>query len=233
MGERLLSVFSRRKKANIYCQLIRRVAVFAVFLELVNSCAYRFTNQHLRPPAGVHSVAVEAVFDTSREVLPHEMLWQSLQRAFAADGHWHLVGQSQADALIRAHIREASVAAVGSNLDNDLNSQGVVKIKDPEPFSGGPPPLPSDFRQLTQAGKFRDQGSLTTVVEIEAWNLNTRQLISRRVYPVTTGFRALHAASGITTTFNDHLRYEEASREAFKHMSDNIAKDFVNGIFVR
>ena len=86
---------------------------------------------------------------------------------------------------------------------------------------------------MTQAGKFRDQGSLSTVVELEVWNLNTKKLVARKVYPVTSPFRALHAASGITTKFNDHLRYEEATREAFKHMSESIAKDFVNGIFIR
>ncbi|MBM4252205.1 MAG: hypothetical protein FJ146_09560 [Deltaproteobacteria bacterium] len=228
-----MSVFDPCQKANKPLWQVGQILVFLLPAFVLAGCAYRFTNRHVKLPAGVHSVAVEAVFDTSQEVLPHEMLWQSLQRAFAADGHWQLVSQSQADALVRAHVRAASVTAVGTNLDNDLNSRGVVKVKDPEAFDGGPPPVPSDFNQMTQAGKFRDQGTLTTVVEVEAWNLSTRQLIARKVYPVTSGFRALHAASGVTTKFNDHLRYEEATREAFLHMSDGIAKDFVRTVFMR
>ena len=228
-----MSVFDPCQKANKPLWPTGLILFFLCLSFVLSGCAYRFTNRHVKLPAGVHSVAVEAVFDTSQEVLPHEMLWQSLQRAFAADGHWQLVSQSQADALVRAHVRAASVTAVGTNLDNDLNSRGVVKVKDPEAFDGGPPPVPSDFNQMTQAGKFRDQGTLTTVVEVEAWNLSTRQLIARKVYPVTSGFRALHAASGVTTKFNDHLRYEEATREAFLHMSDGIAKDFVRTVFLR
>ena len=228
-----MSVLDLAQKANKPLRHLCSALWVGVVSIVMSGCAYRFTNRYVKIPAGVRTVAVEAVFDTSQEVLPHEMLWQSLQRAFAADGHWQLVGQSQADALVRAHIREGNVTAVGTNLDNDLNSRGVVKIKDPKVFDGGPPPVPSDFSQMTQAGKFRDQGTMKTVVEVEAWNLSTHQLIARKVYPVTSGFRALHAASGVTTKFNDHLRYEEATREAFLHMSESIAKDFVKTVFVR
>ena len=202
---------------------------------LNNGCAYRFTNQYVSPPAGVRTIAVEAIYDTSREVLPHEMLWESLQQAFAKDGHLRLTSHSDADALVRAHVKSGSVLPAGGNIANDLNpTDSTTKVKDPTAFSTtAPPPVPSQFRRLTQAGEYRDKAAVNTVVEVEVWNLNTRALLFRKVYPTSSVFQAIHAIAAITTTANDHLRYDEAGRAAFKHMSDSVAYDVVNGLMRR
>src|SRR4051794_6895040 len=87
----------------------------AVLATLLSACAYRFTSEHTAPPAGVRTIAIEAIYDASREVIPRELLWESLQNAFAADGHIKLAPQSRADALLRAHIKEAGINSAGDN----------------------------------------------------------------------------------------------------------------------
>jgi len=191
----------------------------------LGGCAYHFTNSHVSPPTGVHSIAVEAIYDTSREVLPHELLWQSLQNAFASDGHLRLVPVSEADALVRAHIKSASVAPDGAEFENG-------PVNDPEVFKGDSPPPPSSFKKLPETGKYRDKGLISLVVEVEVWNLNTRTLLMRRSYPVAAGFQAVHAPS-ITQTANDFLRYDESEQAAFAGLSDSIARSVVRDLLVR
>ena len=54
---------------------------FASFLLLslcvisIAGCAYRFTNKHIVTPEGIKTIAVEAIYDTGREVIRHELLW--------------------------------------------------------------------------------------------------------------------------------------------------------------
>src|SRR5690606_27855960 len=93
--------------------MITQLISFAIFF-LATSCASRFTNEHVVKPEGIQTIAVEAVFDTSREVLPHEAFWGSLQTAFAANGHLQVVPQSDADALVRAHVKSAAIRHIGS-----------------------------------------------------------------------------------------------------------------------
>ena len=210
------------------------LSVVASLCLCTTACAYRFTNQHVSPPPGVRTIAVEAIYDTSREVLPHEMLWESLQSAFASDGHLRLTSQSGADALVRAQIKSASVMPAGGNIANDLNvSDQTTKIKDPKAFSlTSPPPLPNQFRRLTQAGEYQDKATISTVIDVEVWNLNTRALLFKKTYPTSATFQALHANAS-TTANNNHLRFDEAGRASFKLIADGVANDVVKGLMLR
>ena len=227
-------VASRPKKKTASRNAPRLLWMVASICLCTSACAYRFTNQHVSPPPGVRTIAVEAIYDTSREVLPHEMLWESLQTAFASDGHLRLTSQGGADALVRAHIKSASVIPAGGNIANDLNvSDQTTKIKDPKPFSlTSPPPLPNQFRRLTQAGEYQDKATISTVVEVEVWNLNTRALLFKKTYPTSGTFQALHASAS-TTANNNHLRFDEAGRASFKTISDGVASDVVHGLMLR
>lgn len=189
---------------------------------LASGCAYTFTNTHIQKPAGVQTIAVEAIYDTSREVLPHELLWEQLQNAFAADGHLKVVPQAAADALVRAHIKEASVQHVGEDVPNG-------PVKDPQIFDDTRPAGPDRFKLLTQAGKYRDKGLVKSVVEVEVWNLRTRSLLMKRTYSVADGFQSVHD----TVRANDHLRYDEAFEASFKQIAQNISRSVVRDLLVR
>ena len=193
---------------------------------------YRFTNTHVAPPPGVHTVAVEAIFDTGREVLPHELLWDSLQTAFASDGHLRLVPQARADALVRAHIRDARVMPAGDNNIIDTAKDGSRKIKDPVAFSHDLPPVPSSFRHITQTDVYSSRADIKTVVDVEVVNLNTHQVLLKRTYDLLGEFQAIHAAGGLTLVNNDHLRYLEAADARFKQMADGIANAVVQTLLV-
>ncbi len=188
-------------------------------------CAYTFTNAHLSRPAGVETVAIEAIYDTSREVLPHEMLWQSLQNAFAADGHLKIVPQAVADALVRAHVRSAGVTATGTNLPNG-------PVKDPTTYDGTIPSAPSTFKGLTQAGEYRDKGVIATVVDVEVWNLKTRVLLMKQTYPVSDGFQSIHTGTPGVNKANDHLRYQEAVDASFRTIAESISRNVVRDLLV-
>jgi hypothetical protein len=192
----------------------------------LTGCAYSFTNTHIQRPAGVQTIAVEAIYDTSREVLPHELLWDSLQNAFAADGHLKVVPQAAADALVRAHVKQATVSHVGSDYENK-------PTEDPKVFDGTRPNGPRDFKILTQAGKFRDKGHLNTVVEVEVWNLRTRSLLMRRTYNVSDGFQSLHYGNPTVGKPNDPLRFTEAQEASFKIIAQNISRSVVRDLLIR
>ena len=192
------------------------------------SCAYRFTNERLVRPEGIRTIAVEAVFDTSREVIPHEILWESLQSAFASDGHLRLVSQGQADALVRAHLKQASISATGTE---QLNGPR----KEPVPFKSDSPPPPSEYPTLTQASRYKDTAVLQTVVDVEVWNLWTRSLLFRQTYSLGENFRAVHQTKNgeFTTAANDFLRYDEAAIARFQSISRSIAQSVVRDLLVR
>lgn len=194
-----------------------------------SGCAYQFTNKHVVRPEGVKTIAVEAIYDTSREVLPHEQLWKSLQDAFASDGHLRLASQGSADALVRAHIRKAAVSPTGGK------GSARTPEKDPDPFRDDGPVDVSEFRQLTRqdANKIRDHVALNIVVDVEVWSLRTRTLLLKQTYPASDVFFANYYSLPSSSPINDHLRFEEATEARFKAMSEGIARGVVRDLLVR
>lgn len=186
-------------------------------------CAYRFSNQNLQTPEGIKSIAVEAVFDTSREVLHHEHLWTEIQKALASDGHLRLVPVAKADALVRAHIKSANFVPSGDTLFNGPED-------DPNALDRETPEAPAEFKVLTQAGKYRDKAVISTVIEVEVWNLWTRTLILKRTYGVQDSLQTIHAS--ITPKGNDFLRLEEAADAKFHQLTKNVAQQLVRDLFI-
>ena len=223
----LIGIFSHKKPEPGTLGFALRYAV-ATMVWLAAGCTYRFTNERLMRPEGIQTVAIEAVYDTSREVLPHEILWESLQAAFATDGHLRLVAQSQADALVRAHLRQASIVATGTE---QLNGPR----KEPNPYNSDSPPPPSDYPPLSQASRYKDTAHLRTVVDVEIWNLRTRALLLKQTYSLGENFRAVHQTKNgeFTTAGNDFLRYDEAATAKFQNISRSIAQSVVRDLLVR
>jgi len=200
-------------------------AILSVFFCIVLSgCAYKFSNKDLKTPEGVRTVAVEAVFDTSREVVHHEHLWSELQKAFASDGHLRVVQAGKADALVRAHLKKVVLTPSGETFINGVE-------KDPSVFNRGDPSAPREFKVLTQAGKVRNKAVMSTVVDVEVWNLWTKTLIMKRTYSLADSMQALHAPD-ITTKGNDFLRLEESSDAVFHEISKKVANQVVRDLFI-
>lgn len=223
----MVSLSKRDRKANMYYnpQLIRAILGSCVIstLILVSGCAYKFSNKNLKTPEGIRTIAVEAVFDTSREVLHHEHLWSEIQKAFASDGHLRVVPVSNADALVRAHIKSASFSPSGESIENGAQ-------RDPKTFDKEEPDAPNDFRVLTQAGKYRDKAVISTVIEIEVWNLWTKTLILKRSYGIAASMQTIHAS--ISTKGNDFLRLEESTEAKFQQIAQNAASQLVRDLFI-
>ncbi len=194
---------------------------------MLSACSYRFTNEHVVRPEGIQSIAVEAVFDTSREVLPHEEFWGALQAAFAANGHLQVLPQGDADALVRAHIRQADIRHIGSTRPNG-------PVDDPKIFDGEPA-APKSFKPLTQAGEVRDEGMVSASVQVEVWNLRTRSLVMQRTYALKSKFRTVHAlrSGGATTAANDYLRYEESADAKFAGLADDLSRRVVQDLLIK
>jgi hypothetical protein len=221
-----LSKYALKSKAisSVPGPSLRGLALAAVVSSVVSAgCAYRFSNKNLQTPEGIRTIAVEAVFDTSREVLHHEHLWSEIQKALATDGHLRLVPVSKADALVRAHIRAANFVPSGDTLKNGPED-------DPKVLDREAPEAPTDFKVLTQAGKYRDKAVISTVVEVEVWNLRTRTLIVKRTYGVQDSLQTIHAS--ITPKGNDFLRLEEATDAKFHALTRNVAQQLVRDLFI-
>ena len=197
----------------------------ALVVLLQVSCAYRFTNSHIDRPDGIRSIAVEAVFDTTGEVLPHEHLWTSLQQAFARDGNLRLVSRTEADAIVRAHIKTAEVRPTGDTIPNP-------PLEDPKTEGRNLPPKPQTFKKLTQAGEIRDSVAFDAKVDIEVWGIKSRRFLMRRSYALKGDFRAVQAPQ-VTLKVNDHLRYDEAFEAQFKAASRQVAEEVVRDLLVR
>ena len=229
----MVSLSNRCKKAKLIFCLLRPVeysraytAILSVFFCLaLPGCIYKFSNKDLKTPEGVRTVAVEAVFDTSREVVHHEHLWSELQKAFASDGHLKVVQIGKADALVRAHLKKVIVTPDGETFINGVE-------KDPGVFKRGEPVPPADFKVLTQAGKVRNKASISTVVDVEVWNLWTKTLIMKRSYSYADSLQAIHATNNITTKGNDFLRLEESLDAKFHEISKKVANQVVRDLLI-
>ena len=204
-----------------------RIACFSA-IALTMSCAYRFSNAHVERPEGIRTIAIEAIYDTSREVLPHELFWEALQASFVADGKLRLASQYRADAYLRAHVRDATLTPACSIVKNpperDPKTEGRVKL-----------PRPPEFKPLAQAGELKTFGSVTVAVDIEVWSLRTQSLLMRRTYDLGQQFRAVHGfgKDAVTPRSNDYLRYEEAFEAKVKLMAEDLANRVVRDLLVR
>jgi hypothetical protein len=169
----------------------------------------------------VQNIAIEAVYDSSQRALPHEMVWEGLQRAFAANGRLRLTSVTNADVYLQTQILSAGAA----QLDPLPQSS-----KDKEPkFDASTPAPPGQYQKLTQARVLADKESQTIKVEVKIWHLRTKQLIFSNTYALSGVYRIL---DNTTTNENKFLRANEAFRNQFGLIAQNlgnlVVRDFLS-----
>jgi hypothetical protein len=195
------------------------VIVLTVFAWLTNACAYRFSNASLTPPAGIRSVYIEAVYDTGKEVIPHELLWQAVQREFASNGSVLITSRQDADAIISLEITSSSVTPAGTPNTVDRST------KDPKPAERfGLDPFA--YKNLRVAGNYTTYENLSFTVLAKAWDLKNRTEIFAKSYNMGGQFRSVTETKLVqkSTAF---LHYGESLEARFDIVSRSIARRIV------
>jgi len=202
-----------------------KISVILSMCLISGGCAYRFTNLHVEQPRNIKSIAIEAIYDTSREVLPHDIIWGELQQAFARDGHLKVAPRNYADALLRVHITKAAVGPSG-----DIYTTKPTE-DDPKVFDRDDPPSFNRFRRLPYAGEARQKMTLAIVMQVEIWHLESRELLLDRVYNLGESFRVVRP-SGLpeATAF---LRTEESMQADIALMARQTAEAVVQDLLIR
>jgi hypothetical protein len=200
-------------------RVLARLVLPLVFASLLASCVYRFSNTALRTPPGIRTIAVEAVYDTSREVVPHELLWSAVQREIARSGRLLLSPQSEADALLTLWLTSAKVAPSGTPSREPLAKDPVVT----DEFKG----RPEDFRNLRRAGSWTTDESVSLVVEVEVHDLKSRKILFKQSYSLGGTFKSLRPVT-VTPTDSAYLHYEEALYARVRDLSEQLAQRVVS-----
>jgi len=201
------------------------VAIFCAYL--LNACAYRLTNLHTSRPNNIRSIFIEGVYDTSGEAVPHERLWDELQRAFAANGQLRLTTAADADAILRAHIITSTIGKAGERKTSATKS----KRRDPDVFAGQQqPPTPGALRDISVADDYFVKTGWQSAVQVEVIDLRTRQLILQRLYPISGETVAVR---GDQPAEIHHVRHEESFDHSFTNASRGIAERVVTDLLVR
>lgn len=186
-------------------------------------CTYRFSNLYLQPPKGIHTLYVESIFDSSREVTPHEILWEKIQRAFAVNGKMILTSKTEADAYLRAHIKTATVQQF--DLEGAVSKDISIPLVD---STGRYQPL-SAYENLLAATRFSKKESIALSVLVEVWDLRSKKLLWSQTY---TG-SDFHKIFGVYTAKESEYLYATEGYEAVftaisGQIADNIVRDFLS-----
>ncbi len=186
---------------------------------LLTSCAYRFTNTAIRTPLGIQTLAVEAVWDQSRDVVPHEELWSAVQREIVKNGRVILTNQEEADALMVISVTSAKVAPTGTPSQESFD-------KDP-PESATAKGEPRSYRNLKRAGTWTTDEGVSLSVHVNVYDLKSRAVLFNKDYSSGINFKSLRPVS-VTPTESVFLHYEEALNARFKDVSEGLASSIVN-----
>ena len=205
-------------------KIFRLLLAFSLPLA-ATGCAYRFTNMYVEQPKNIKSIAIEAIYDTSREVLPHEIIWEEIQQAFARDGHLKVASRKNADALLRVHITKAGVGPTGEIYTTKPTAE------DPKEFDKKDPPSFNQFRRLPYAGEARQKMTLIIAMQVEVWHLESKELLLERTYNLTESFRAVRPTGLPDAT--GFLRTEESMNADVASISRAAAESIVQDLLIR
>lgn len=186
----------------------------------VSACSYRFTNIDAALPGGLRTIALEAIYDTSGEILPHGLLWREIQLAIARNSRFRITNRNNADMLLRLHINSASIVPSGS-------PEVVYKIrKDPKPYNFEEPARPTDYDSMFLPSQFLKNETLALTVAIELWSIRERKIVFSSAFSETQEYNAVFSESTAPTPIQ-FVRSEEASQNVFLEMSRKISSRFL------
>lgn len=204
----------------ILTKVLRRIKMggFCLLIALLQSCVYRFSNTAMRPPVGVRTIAVEAVYDVSREVIPHELLWSAVQRELARSGRLMVTNQDEADAIMLITLSKATVNPAGTPSREPISRDPIV--------TDTQKPAPQEFRNLKRAGNRTTDEAVNMAINVEVHDLKTRAVLFNRSYSAGTTFKSLRSET-ITPVSSAYLNYEEALQAKVKELSEQLASRIV------
>jgi len=207
----------------VYFNKFSAIITLLIFAGLTAGCVYRFTNVASAPPPDVRSIAIEAVYDTSREVIPHEWLWQAVQAEFARNGRIWLTTPEKADALMTLHVTYAAVTPTGTPIPEAIN-------RDP-PLANRGSLSPFNFKNLRIAGSYTTTEAVSFQVEVVVNHLRQGRVIHRRQYQSGGSFRSFQAST-ISQTRSGFLMYQEGLESRFKQLSEQLSRRIVTDFFL-
>lgn len=182
------------------------------------SCAYRFTNVVMSPPPGIKSIAIEGIYNTSREVIPHEILWTALMEQFAKNGRLVVTSKEEADALVTVQLTSSSVNPSGTPSSESIYKDPIVTETDKR--------TPFEFKNLRRAGNWTTEETLSFKIDVKVHNLHNREVIFQKSYSSTGAFRSIRAST-VAQTRSGYLLYEEALEARMKSLSTGLASRVV------
>jgi hypothetical protein len=204
------------------CVRTPKVLLPFLFLFLV-SCTYRFTNIATDRPAGIESIAVAAVYDTTSEIIPHDIFWTAMQKAVIDNGRLRLTSEDKADALLRSHIKSAS-----------------FRSKDAAPTSGKQPKilpntniLGKDIDPMTQSEAASTEEILVILVDVEVWDLKTRSKIFSKTY--SSGNRIVDRSYDARSVAMDgqFLVYTESVNTMLADVAADMSANIISDLFLQ
>lgn len=185
---------------------------------MTSSCAYRFTNVAMSAPTGIQSIAIEGVYDTSREVIPHEVLWNAVAEEFAKNGRLTVTSKEEADALVTIHITQAEVSPTGAPSAESIDRDPPIGTNNyPDPFA---------FKNLKKAGSWTTDEAISYTININIYNLYTRQTLFKRSYATSGNFKSIRAST-VAQTRTGYLLYHEALQARMRSLSQGLARKIV------
>ncbi|MGE0172821.1 MAG: hypothetical protein AB7T49_08550 [Oligoflexales bacterium] len=198
-----------------------RTALAIVLFLFVNSCAYRFTNLATTAPSGIRTIAVEAIYDTTREVLPHEILWSEMQKAIIENGRLDLTSRAEADALLRTHVKSFSLVPNDDALPTGKGPQITGEYK--------------NWAPMTRAEQGSTDGGelLGLTVEVEVWDLRARKVIFKKTYASTGKIDQISRIPSLTPPDSNYLFYEESLNSEIQGFARDISSKAISDIFLQ
>ena len=191
-------------------------------LLLLVGCSYKFSNAYYRAPSGVKTLYIESIFNTSKLVLPHQILWEEIQETFARDGRVLLTNSKKADAYLRIQIKEASEVQYDKDeWDNPVKAD----------LNGNLPPTPKEVPDLKRAGKYAKKARMGLLIIVESYHLRTKKVLLKKQYTSNVSFNQIYGEGSGQNASNNSLRAKEARDKGFHTMSvqlaENIKRDFL------
>ncbi|MFK7871701.1 MAG: hypothetical protein AB8C84_00825 [Oligoflexales bacterium] len=197
---------------------MKKILAYFVSCLVLNACAYRFSNLHMRPPViGMKSIGIEAVFDSGQVVVPHEHLWSGLQEAFASNGILRVTSIDTADAYLKVHLKDTFIVPgepqqLGEEEDPKFPNHEIVERGANQVPTGRllyEPRVPSEYSRLSRALYYSDHEQIGFVIDVELWDTRTASKVLSKSYPVSGRYPVLDT----TTVVEDRSLRALESRE--------------------